>query len=109
YAGGFFGALAMTTVAYFVQHRLGGPPAVVTFPPGLWLLVPGALGLIGLTEFVAADKLAGIDSFVTTVLTITAIALGSMLGAGLYNSLFDPIFVRAGSLAQIVGRWRRPK
>src|SRR5262249_53890590 len=51
------------------------------------LLVPGSLGMIGLTEFVANDKLAGIDNFVTTVLAVTAIALGSMLGAGLVNAL----------------------
>jgi uncharacterized membrane protein YjjP (DUF1212 family) len=102
YMGGFCGALAMTPVAYFLQYRLDGPPAIVTFSPGLWLLVPGSLGLIGLTEFAADDRLAGIDNFVTTVFTITAIALGSMLGLGLYNALFDPILVRAGALAQSV-------
>jgi uncharacterized membrane protein YjjP (DUF1212 family) len=107
YMGGFFGALAMTTTAYFVQHRLRGPPAVVTFPPGLWLLVPGSLGLIGLTEFAAADKLAGIDAFVTTVFTITAIALGSMLGAGVYRALFDPLLLHAESWAETVGKWRK--
>lgn len=108
YMGGFCGALAMTPVAYFIQYRMSGPPAVVTFPPALWLLVPGALGLIGLTEFFSTDELAGIKDFVTTVLTITAIALGSMLGAGLYNALVDPIFARAGSLARYVvkRRWR---
>jgi hypothetical protein len=48
-------------------------------------------------------------------MTITAIALGSMLGAGLYAALVDPFFARAGSLAQYwVGqRWparrERPK
>ena len=107
YMGGFCGALAMTPFSYFVQYRLHGPPAVVTFPPGLWLLVPGSLGLIGLTEFVASDKLAGIDNFMTTVLTITAIALGSMLGAGLYSALVDPLLVRAGSLAQFVTKWTK--
>jgi uncharacterized membrane protein YjjP (DUF1212 family) len=107
YMGGFFGALAMTTVAYFVQHRLRGPPAVVTFPPGLWLLVPGSLGLIGLTEFAAADKLAGIDNFVTTVFTITAIALGSMLGAGLYGTLFEPLLSHAGTWTQTAAKRRK--
>lgn len=85
----------------------GGGAVVATFPPGLWLLVPGSPGLIGLTEFVASDKLAGIDNFMTTVLTITAIALGSMLGAGLYSAFVDPIFVRVGSLAQFITKWRK--
>jgi uncharacterized membrane protein YjjP (DUF1212 family) len=109
YMGGFCGALAMTPVAYFLQYRLSGPPAVVTFPPGLWLLVPGSLGLLGVAEFVAADRLGGLENFVTTVFTITAIALGSMLGVGLYNTFFDPIFVRANSLARFVkrGHWWR--
>jgi uncharacterized membrane protein YjjP (DUF1212 family) len=115
YMGGFCGALAMTPVAYFIQYRLAGPPALVTFPPGLWLLVPGSLGLIGLTELASDDHLAGMGDFFTTVMTITAIALGSMLGAGLYAALVDPFFARAGSLAQYwVGqRWlarrERPK
>ncbi|HTS20231.1 MAG TPA: threonine/serine exporter family protein [Casimicrobiaceae bacterium] len=110
YMGGFSGALAMTAVAYFIQHQWSGPPAVVTFPPGLWLLVPGSLGLIGLTELVSTDRLAGIDAFVSTVFTITSIALGAMVGLGLYNALFDPMFARARSLADAVakhGPWRR--
>ena len=45
YVSGFIGALFVTLVSYLIQYRLGGPAAMVTFLPGLWLLVPGSLGL----------------------------------------------------------------
>ena len=44
---GFFGALVMTPVALAVARLPDGPPSQVTFLPAFWLLVPGALGLIG--------------------------------------------------------------
>jgi uncharacterized membrane protein YjjP (DUF1212 family) len=110
YMGGFSGALAMTATAYFLQHQWKGPPAVVTFPPGLWLLVPGSLGVIGFAELVSDNPLAGIDTFASTVFTITAIALGAMMGLGLYNALFHPVFAHARSIAAALakrGPWRR--
>lgn len=110
YMSAFIGALAITPVAYLLQYRLGGPPAMVTFTPALWLLVPGALGLLGVAELVGDNHLAGLESFVTTLFTIVAIAVGSLLGSGIYNSLFDPIFRRAGTMADFMRqrlRWKR--
>jgi uncharacterized membrane protein YjjP (DUF1212 family) len=108
YMSGFVGALFITPVAYLIQYRLGGPAAMVTFLPALWLLVPGSLGLIGLTELASDDHLAGVENFTTTLFSIVAIALGSLVGSGVYNALFDPIFRRAGSMAKSVRRrWRR--
>ena len=49
---GFFGALTMTPIALAVARLPGAPPPQVTFLPAFWLLVPGALGLIGVTEVV---------------------------------------------------------
>ena len=57
YVGGLVGALVMTPVAYAVERRPSGPPALVSFLPAFWLLVPGALGLIGITEYVADNPL----------------------------------------------------
>ena len=51
-ASGFCGALAMTPVALAVARSPGRPPSQVTFLPAFWMLVPGALGLIGVTELV---------------------------------------------------------
>jgi hypothetical protein len=38
-----------------------------------------------------------------------AIALGSLIGSGIYNALFDPIFVHAESMATSVWRRWRPR
>jgi uncharacterized membrane protein YjjP (DUF1212 family) len=100
YLSGFIGALLITPVAYFIQYRLGGPPAMVTFLPALWLLVPSAIGLKGLTELAVDDRLAGLNDFVTTLFTIIATALGSLIGTWIYNAFFDPIFRRAGTMAE---------
>lgn len=45
YVSAFSGALVMTPGAYAVERQAGGPPALVTFLPAFWLLVPGARGL----------------------------------------------------------------
>ena len=104
YVSGFIGALFVTLVSYLIQYRLGGPAAMVTFLPGLWLLVPGSLGLLGLAEFATDNHLAGLENFSATLFSIVAIALGSLMGSGLYNVFFDPIFRRAGSMAESVRR-----
>ena len=44
YLSGFFGALVMTPVAYLVSRRPTGPPALVSFLPAFWLLVPAPSG-----------------------------------------------------------------
>jgi uncharacterized membrane protein YjjB (DUF3815 family) len=87
YVGGFLGALVMTPVAYAVERRPSGPPALVSFLPAFWLLVPGALGLIGVTEYLADDTAAGAEDFLATLGSIIAIALGVLCGYPLYRSL----------------------
>ena len=42
----------MTPVALAIARLPGGPPSQVTFLPAFWLLVPGALGLIGVATIV---------------------------------------------------------
>jgi uncharacterized membrane protein YjjB (DUF3815 family) len=82
YLGAFIGALAITPVAIFAAQR-GGPPTLVTFLPAFWLLVPGALGLIGVAELVGQNHADGVEDFTTTVFTIIAIALGILVGTAL--------------------------
>ena len=41
------GAAVMTPVAVVIARHRTGPPALVSFLPAFWLLVPGALGLTG--------------------------------------------------------------
>ena len=99
YLSGFFGAIVMTPVAYLVERLPSGPPALVSFLPAFWLLVPGALGLIGLTEYMGQDAVAGLQDLIGTVGSMIAIALGVLCGYPLYRSL-----ARSMSLARRAAR-----
>ena len=70
-------------VAAWVATRRSGPPALATFLPAFWLLVPGAVGLIGVAEFVGSDREAGLDHFVNAGITFIAIGLGVLVGNAL--------------------------
>ena len=59
YLSGFVGASVMTPVAYIPERRPSGPPALVSFLPAFSLLVPGALGLIGVAEYLGQDPSLG--------------------------------------------------
>jgi uncharacterized membrane protein YjjB (DUF3815 family) len=83
----FFGALAMTPAAMLASRPSSGPPMLVSFLPGFWLLVPGALGLVGVTRFLGGQQLAGIDVLVTTLATMLGIALGILLGTAIGTRL----------------------
>jgi len=63
-----------------------GPPSMVTFLPAFWLLVPGAAGLIGVTEIVGTDSPLGPDDFTAAIGTVLMIALGILIGTAIYNS-----------------------
>lgn len=86
FVSGFVGALVMIPTAYVIAGLPGGPPAMVTFLPAFWLLVPGSLGLIGVEE-VASGGPAGIDTLVGAVGSIVAIALGVLCGVVLYQNV----------------------
>jgi uncharacterized membrane protein YjjB (DUF3815 family) len=87
-ASGFFGMLVATPLGYLIHLRFKGPPAVVTFLPSFWLLVPGALGLISV-KHVLSDREAGVDGLITTVFVFASIALGTLMGASLYKWLTE--------------------
>jgi uncharacterized membrane protein YjjP (DUF1212 family) len=87
YLSGFVGAIVMTPVAYLVERLPSGPPALVSFLPAFWLLVPGALGLIGMTEYLGEDAIAGVQDFLGALESMVAIALGVLCGYPLYRSL----------------------
>ena len=83
---GFFGALAMTPVVLWLNDSSFGPPSMVTFLPGFWLLVPGSAGLIGVTEIVGTGSTLGIDDFSSALGTVMSIALGVLIGVAAYRS-----------------------
>jgi uncharacterized membrane protein YjjP (DUF1212 family) len=76
----FVGALVMTPVAFWVSLLPSAMPPRASFLPGFWLLVPGALGLIGLTQVAGETGDAGTQDLVNTVVSIFAIAVGVLSG-----------------------------
>jgi len=85
---GFFGMLVATPLGYLIQLRFKGPPAMVTFIPSFWLLVPGALGLRSVARMLH-DRAAGFDGLVSAVFALASIALGTLMGASLYKWLTE--------------------
>jgi uncharacterized membrane protein YjjP (DUF1212 family) len=77
---GFVGAAVMVPVAHVVARARSAPPAHVMFLPAFWLLVPGAIGLIGITEIVGDNADAGSPNFVRALVSIPAVALGILVG-----------------------------
>jgi uncharacterized membrane protein YjjB (DUF3815 family) len=106
---GFFGMLVATPLGYLIQLRFKGPPAMVTFLPSFWLLVPGALGLLSLKHMLS-DHAAGVEGLIAAVFALVSIALGTLMGAALYKWLTETF---GGWQLQIgrVGSYvrRRPK
>jgi uncharacterized membrane protein YjjP (DUF1212 family) len=87
---GFFGMLAVTPLGYLIHLRFRGPPAVVTFLPSFWLLVPGAMSLLSVTKMLS-DREAGLDGLLLAVFVFTSIALGTLMGASLYKTLTESL------------------
>jgi uncharacterized membrane protein YjjB (DUF3815 family) len=83
---GFFGALAMTPLVLWIDDRPDGAPSLVTFLPAFWLLVPGAIGLIGVTELVGADQTLGAQDLLAALTSIASIALGVLIGSASYRT-----------------------
>jgi uncharacterized membrane protein YjjP (DUF1212 family) len=82
YASGFGGGLALMWCALAIARRPEAPPLAALLPPGFWLLVPGALGLVGVTQLVVAD--AG-SAVALTVVSMISIALGLQTGLLLWR------------------------
>lgn len=80
YLSGLIGAIAMTPVAYLIERWPSAPPAMVSILPAYWMLVPGALGLIGLTQIVAEGERANLSDFGSTAFALIAISLGVTIG-----------------------------
>ena len=79
----FVAGAVVPPLTYAVQQRRSGPPVPVTFLPAFWMLVPGALGLEGVTQIVGADAVQGLGDFFNALLSIVAIAAGVLVGTGL--------------------------
>lgn len=85
----FIGALVVTPVTALVARQPSGPAALVSFTPAFWLLVPGALGLLGVADVLGGDSTAA-ASLVATLSTMVAIALGVLAGSAFSNRMQRP-------------------
>ncbi len=83
----FVGALVMSPVASYVAVRPSGPPMQVSFLPAFWLLVPGALGLVGVTQLLGANRVDSVTSLVSTGTTMIGISFGVLIGLALGTTL----------------------
>jgi uncharacterized membrane protein YjjB (DUF3815 family) len=77
---GFVGAALMVPVAHLVARAPAAPPSHVMILPAFWLLLPGAIGLIGVTEIVGDNAEAGTENFLRALVSIPAVALGVLVG-----------------------------
>ncbi len=85
---GFFGGVVMTPLILWLSGRPDGPPKMTLFLPAFWLLVPGAAGLIGVTEAIGVSSVDGGD-FYQTALTVASITVGILVGAALWTASSD--------------------
>jgi uncharacterized membrane protein YjjB (DUF3815 family) len=85
----FVGALVVVPVTALVAQQPRGPAALVSFMPSFWLLVPGALGLLGMTDLLHGDT-SGLNSIVATLSTMVAISLGVLAGSVVSNRMERP-------------------
>jgi uncharacterized membrane protein YjjP (DUF1212 family) len=76
--GGFAGALAVG-VASGLYSRWRGQPALVTSTVGIIMLVPGSVGFRSITNIIAKDPVAGIQTALTMVVVAVAIVTGLLL------------------------------
>lgn len=83
---GFFGAVVMTPLALWVETLRTGPPKLITFLPGFWLLVPGAAGLLGITELLGVNHQLGAEAIADMLVTVMSIALGVLIGTAAYRA-----------------------
>jgi uncharacterized membrane protein YjjP (DUF1212 family) len=84
YVSALVGATVLTVTAFLVARLPAAMPPHASFLPGFWLLVPGAMGLIGLTRYAGTGGIGGSGDLVATVGSIFGVALGILVGTQLW-------------------------
>jgi uncharacterized membrane protein YjjP (DUF1212 family) len=83
YASGFGGGLTLIICALAISHRPNTPPTVSLVLPGFWLLVPGSLGFMGVTQLLGTHS-TGV--FTATLISMMSIAVGVQTGLLLWRA-----------------------
>jgi uncharacterized membrane protein YjjP (DUF1212 family) len=84
YGSAVVGASVMTVAAFAISRLPSAMPPHASFLPGFWLLVPGALGLIGLTRAAGGAALRSGD-LIATIGSIVGVAIGVLCGTQLWR------------------------
>jgi uncharacterized membrane protein YjjB (DUF3815 family) len=83
YASGFGGGMALIIFALAISHRPNTPPTMSLVVPGFWLLVPGSLGFMGVTQLLGTHS-TGV--FTATLISMMSIAVGVQTGLLLWRA-----------------------
>lgn len=82
WAGALLGAVTASAGAIAAETAKPVLPRLVVFLPSFWMLVPGSLGLVSMTQLGMQPRLA-LPTLLTTATTVSAITLGILVGATL--------------------------
>jgi uncharacterized membrane protein YjjP (DUF1212 family) len=91
----FVGALVMSPVASYIALLPNGPPTLVSFLPAFWLLVPGALGLVGLTQLLGNNRADALSSLLSMGTTMIGISFGVLIGLAIGATISRRVAPRA--------------
>ncbi len=86
YASGFGGGLTLIIFALAISRRPNTPPTMSLILPGFWLLVPGALGFMGVTQLLGTHSTA---VFTATLISMMSIAVGVQSGILLWQAVIQ--------------------
>ncbi|UNK71315.1 threonine/serine exporter family protein [Microbacterium sp. H1-D42] len=78
---GLIGAMIAVPVIYLVTHLPTAPPPGVMLTCAYWMMVPGSMGFVGLTEVVSGNA-GSSNLLLQTAGAIVAIAIGMIIGTG---------------------------
>lgn len=77
---GFIATLIVVPMVQYLERFKSTPPAFALFMPAFLMLVPGALGLLGVSELASIEPSNGIGGLVSAISAILSIALGILVG-----------------------------
>jgi uncharacterized membrane protein YjjP (DUF1212 family) len=79
YVGAFLGALLLGVCADVIARLPGGTPAMASWVPGFWFLVPGSRGVVSFTNLLGQNYLESLAAFGQMIALVVAISLGILL------------------------------
>jgi uncharacterized membrane protein YjjB (DUF3815 family) len=90
----FAGALVVIPFARLIARFRTAPPASVTTLASFWLLVPGALGFLGVSQAITGGT-GGVNQVLGTGISVFAIAVGILVSSARTNAASVIRFRRA--------------